>query len=244
MPVITLTTDFGSRDGYVGAMKGVIARLAPGTVVVDIAHDVPRYDVAHGAWTLATAAFEFPEGTIHLAVIDPGVGGHRAEVVVLARGHLFVGPDNGLFAHVAAISDGCWAITAPAFRAPVASPTFHGRDVFAPAAAALARGLAPSSAGPATSLAGRLPWTASLAGEGTIVHVDVYGNLISDLTAGDARTVEIANRVLPLVATYEAVAVGAPCAYVGSAGTVEIAIRNGDAAATLGLGRGSRVRLS
>jgi S-adenosylmethionine hydrolase len=244
MPVITLTTDFGSRDGYVGAMKGVIARLAPGTTVVDIAHDVPRHDVAHGAWTLSSAAFEFPPGTIHVAVIDPGVGGHRAEVIALARGHLFVGPDNGLFTHVAAVCDGAWTITAREFRAPLASPTFHGRDVFAPAAAALARGLAPSSAGPATSLAGRLPWSASLAGEGTIVHVDVYGNLISDLIADDARAIEIAGRVLPLVATYEAVAVGAPCAYVGSAGTIEVAIRGGDAAATLGLGRGSRVRLA
>ena len=89
MPIITLTTDFGTSDGYVGAMKGVLAARAPAATVVDIAHDVPRQDVAHAAWTLASAAFEFPTGTIHVAVVDPGVGGHRAEVIVLARGHLY-----------------------------------------------------------------------------------------------------------------------------------------------------------
>lgn len=245
MPIVTLTTDFGARDGYVGAMKGVIATLAPGTPVVDIAHDVPRHDIAHGAWTLANAAFEFPAGTIHVAVVDPGVGGQRTEVIALARGHTFIGPDNGLFAHVAATCDGCWAITSPAFRRPDASATFHGRDVFAPAAAALARGLSPSMAGPATCLGGRLPWPAPVAGEGTVVHVDVYGNLISDLVApAGARTVAIAGHALPLVTTYEAVAVGEPCAYIGSMGTVEVAIRDGDAAAVLALGRGARVRVS
>jgi S-adenosylmethionine hydrolase len=245
MPIITLTTDFGTSDGYVGAMKGVLATRAPGATVVDIAHDVPRHDIAHAAWTLATAAFDFPAGTIHVAVVDPGVGGHRAEVIVLARGHLFVGPDNGLLTYVATSVDGCWAITAAEFRHRQVSPTFHGRDVFATAAAALACGLSPTAAGPETELKGHLPWTASLAGEGTVVHVDVYGNLISDLVApAGARTVSIAGRVLPLVTTYEAVAVGEPCGYVGSMGTVEVAIRDGDAAAVLVLQRGARVRVS
>ena len=94
--MITLTTDFGMADGFVGAMKGVIARLAPGEVVVDLAHGLPRHDVAHAAWVMYTAAREFPAGTIHVCVVDPGVGGARADVIVAAGGHLFVAPDNGL----------------------------------------------------------------------------------------------------------------------------------------------------
>ncbi|HRC57322.1 MAG TPA: SAM-dependent chlorinase/fluorinase, partial [Kofleriaceae bacterium] len=115
--IITLTTDFGARDGFVGAMKGVIARLTPEARVVDVAHDIPRHDIAHGAWVLATAAGEFPSGTIHVAVVDPGVGSARLEVIVAAGGQLFVGPDNGLFQHVAAWGvEGTWAITSPAPR--------------------------------------------------------------------------------------------------------------------------------
>jgi len=240
MPIVTLTTDFGGADGYVGAMKGVIHRLAPGTTVIDLAHDVPRHDVGHAAWVLATAAFEFPAGTIHVAVVDPGVGGGRAELVVAARGHLFVGPDNGVLAHVVADCEGTWAITSTAFRQPDPAPTFHGRDIFAPAAAALARGLPPEAAGPATGLTGRLPWP-----RGAVVHVDVYGNLISDVACarGTRGTVHIAGHLLPLVRTYEDVGPGELLAYVGSMGTIEIAVRDRDAAQVLGVGRGEPVRV-
>jgi len=254
MPLITLTSDFGIADGYVGAMKGVLATLAPDVIAVDLAHDVPRHDIAHAAWVLATAAFEFPLGTIHVVVVDPGVGGGRAEVVIAARGHLFVGPDNGVFAHVARDHDGAWAITSPAFRRPQASPTFHGRDVFVPAAAALARGLLPQQAGPPTGLAGRLPWQTpaklaatppGIAAVGVIVHVDSYGNLITDLAAGDlgggTPRVRVAGRDLPVVRTYEDVAVGELCAYVGSARTIEIGVRQGSAAEMLRVSRGEVV---
>jgi hypothetical protein len=241
MTLVTLTTDFGGADGYVGAMKGVIHRLAPGAAIVDIAHDVPRHDVAHAAWVLASAAFEFPPGTVHVAVVDPGVGGARAEVIALARGHYFVAPDNGVLAHVARDADGAWAIEAAEFRRADPSPTFHGRDVFAPAAAALARGLPPEAAGPAVRLGGALPWDAP-PGAGVIVHVDVYGNLISDLVApAGARAIRIAGPLLPLVRTYEDVEPGEPLAYVGSAGTVEIAVRERAAATVLGVARGERV---
>jgi S-adenosyl-L-methionine hydrolase (adenosine-forming) len=238
VPIVTLTTDFGAADGYVGAMKGVIHRLAPGTTVVDVAHAVPRHDVAHAAWVLASAAFEFPAGTIHVVVVDPGVGGARAEVIAAFRGHLFVGPDNGVFAHLGAC-EGSWAITSTAFRQPDPSATFHGRDVFAPTAAALARGLPPDAAGPATCLAGKLPWP-----RGAVVHVDVYGNLISDVAcrAGVRGTVHVAGKALPLVRTYEDVERGELLAYVGSAGTIEIAVRDRDAAQVLGIGRGEPVR--
>jgi S-adenosyl-L-methionine hydrolase (adenosine-forming) len=248
--IITLTTDFGARDGFVGAMKGVIARLTPEARVVDVAHDIPRHDIAHGAWVLATAAGEFPSGTIHVAVVDPGVGSARLEVIVAAGGQLFVGPDNGLFQHVAAWGvEGTWAITSPAFRLPDAAPTFHGRDVFAPAAAALARGLPPEAAGPATCLAGALAWPPAVAGglRGHIVHIDVYGNLISDLRlpsglAPSARVV-LGTHVLPISRTYADVPAGAALAYVGSAGTLELALRDGDAAAAWRVRRGAWIEV-
>ena len=235
MAIVTLTTDFGTADGYVGAMKGVICTLAPGAVIVDIAHDVPRHDVAHAAWVLATSAWTFPLGTIHVCVVDPGVGGARNEIVVAARGHLFVGPDNGVLALVGAACDGAWAITSAAFHRPQPSPTFHGRDVFAPAAAALARGLPPHLAGPATCVT-----VPARAATGAVVHVDAYGNLITDLAPGPAQ-VRAAGRVLAVRRTYEDVAPGELVAYVGSAGTIEIAVREGSAAAALGLARGAGV---
>lgn len=241
--VITLTTDFGNADGYVGAMKGVIARLAPEARVIDIAHDVPRHDIAHAAWVLATSAPEFPTGTIHVAVVDPGVGGARTAVVIEAAGHVYVGPDNGLFAYVADRPDSVHALTSTAFRMPAPSDTFHGRDVFAPAAAALARGLPPSAAGPATCLAGTLPWATRATARGVVVHIDIYGNLISNLP-GPARRVRAAGREITPVRTYEDLAKGAVGCYVGSAGTVEIAVREGSAAQVLAIGRGAEVEFA
>ena len=243
--VCTLTTDFGTRDGFVGAMKGVIARMAPAAAVIDLAHDVPRHDIAHGAWVLATAAREFPVGTIHVAVVDPGVGGDRLEVIVAIDGHYYVGPDNGLFAYVAAAGrvEGTWAITEAAFRMAAAAPTFHGRDVFAPAAAALARGLPPAMAGPATCLRGTLPWPVRArrdGGAGVVVHVDGFGNLITNLP-GPARAVDVAGTVVAPVRTYADVARGELACYVGSAGTLEVAVRDGSATTVLGLERGAAV---
>lgn len=241
---MTLTTDFGTADGFVGAMKGVLARLAPEAAVVDVAHDVPRHDRAHAAWVLATATREFPRGSIHVCVVDPGVGGARADVIVAAGGHLYVGPDNGVFAYVGADDvEGTWAITSPAFRMPEAAPTFHGRDVFAPAAAALARGLPPELAGPATCAAGTLPWSARSDGQrGVVVHVDHYGNLVSNLP-GPARAVRIGGLAIAVARTYEDVAAGAVLAYVGSAGTIEVAVREGSAADRFGVVRGARIEV-
>jgi S-adenosylmethionine hydrolase len=236
MPIVTLTTDFGTRDGYVGAMKGVILTLAPGTTIVDIAHEIPRHDTQHAAFVLATSAWRFPAGTIHVCVVDPGVGGARAEVIVSARGHLFVGPDNGVFALVGAGCDGTWAITSPAFVAADPAPTFHGRDVFAPAAAALAGGLPPAAAGPATCLS----LVARGRPIGSIVHVDGYGNLITDLAPGPTF-VRAGGQRVAVRRTFLDVDQGQLVAYVGSAGTIELAVREGSAAAVLGLARGAPV---
>ncbi|HEY8146136.1 MAG TPA: SAM-dependent chlorinase/fluorinase [Kofleriaceae bacterium] len=241
MAIVTLTTDFGDQDGYVGAMKGVILSRAPGVTLVDITHAVPRHDVAAAANALADAAPWFPSGTVHLAVVDPGVGGARAAVVLAAGGHLFVGPDNGLFALAAPRPDAVHAITEPAFRRDSVAATFHGRDVFAPAAARLALGATPAAAGPPVALRGRL----ELATGNRVVHVDRYGNLVTDI-AGVAATarVRVAGRVIAGVSeTYESVAVGELVAYVGSRGTLEIAVREGSAAELLGASRGTSVEI-
>src|SRR5438046_2038370 len=131
MTVVTFTTDFGTRDGYVGAMKGVVLGLCPDAQLVDITHEVPAFDVAAGAFALAQAGPWFPAGTIHVAVIDPGVGHARAEIVVEAGGKVFVGPDNGVLSLAARGPRVAHRITAVPFRREPVSPTFHGRDVFA-----------------------------------------------------------------------------------------------------------------
>ncbi|MDQ3366766.1 MAG: SAM-dependent chlorinase/fluorinase [Myxococcota bacterium] len=240
MPIITLTTDFGTRDGYVGAVKGVLARLAGDATVVDLAHDVPRGDIAHAAWVLATATREFPYGTIHVVVVDSGVGGERPEVIASVDRQWYVGPDNGVFAYVADRLCDAWAIESPQFRAKRPSRTFHGRDVFAPAAAALARGVDAHLAGSHVRLTGMLPWGARARGQGRVVHIDHYGNLVTDLPPGEAGdAISIIGHTLPIVSTYEDVAPGELLAYVGSARTIEIAVREGRADTRLDVGRGT-----
>jgi S-adenosyl-L-methionine hydrolase (adenosine-forming) len=247
MAIITLTTDFGTADGYVGAMKGVIARIAgshPAPVVVDLAHDIPPGDIAHAAWVVATATTEFPHGSIHVVVVDPGVGGSRREVIIRSGGRWYVGPDNGVFAYIAERSSEVYVIENERFRAEHVSRTFHGRDVFAPTAAAIASGEDPSTAGPgpAIQLTGRLPWGPRERGVGRIVHIDRFGNLISDLPEAEAgAAIAAGGQVLPLVGTYEDVAPGQLLAYVGSAGTVEIAVRDGRADRQVAVARGALV---
>ena len=239
MAIITLTTDFGSRDGYVGAVKGVIARMSPDATIIDIAHDVPRGDIAHAAWVISTASREYPQGTIHMVVVDPGVGGSRQGVIVDAGFQRFVGPANGIFGYLEV--DSVHAIMKTALLAPKISSTFHGRDIFAHVAARLAAGYKPPDFGKATRLVGTLPWGRRPEGVGRVVHIDVYGNLISDLPAREAGGyVMIGTRRIAVVRTYEDVATGELLAYVGSSGTIEIAVRDGRADG-LGFGRGSKI---
>lgn len=244
MAIITLTTDFGTADGYVGAMKGVILRVAgvrPAPTIVDLAHDVPAGDIAHAAWVVATSTLEFPPGSVHVVVVDPGVGGARRDVVVRARQRWYVGPDNGVFAYLAGCSE-AYEIENERFRAEHVSRTFHGRDVFARTAAAIASGEDPATAGPRIELAGTLPWGKRERAVGRIVHVDRFGNLISDLPEAEAgTTVQLGGRVLPVLGTYEDVAPGELLAYIGSAGTVEIAVRDGHAARRLNIERGAQL---
>ncbi len=241
MPIITLTTDFGTRDGYVGAMKGVITHLVRDATLIDITHDIARHDIAHAAWVVQTACREFPHHTIHVVVVDPGVGGARQAVIAGARHHYYVGPDNGVFAY---LSIGrAWAIANPAIAAPQVSPTFHGRDIFARAAAALALGKDPDQIGPDATLEGALPWGPRHNGEGRIVHIDTYGNLVSDLPARRSRRGGRDRRahVSRSARTYEDVALGDLVAYIGSARTIEIAVREGRADRVLDAPRGALV---
>ncbi len=244
--IVTLLTDFGTADGYVGEVKGTLLALAPGAVLVDIAHDVPAGDVAAAAYVLGRVWRSFPAGTVHLAVVDPGVGSARRALAAEAGGHCFVAPDNGLLTAVFAAAAGR-AVQLPI--PPEASRTFHGRDVFAPAAARLASGAALPDLGPALADPLRLPAPllkvegGDLVGE--VIHVDRFGTLVTNLprehVAPDGR-VRVAGHDLPLKATFADVPQGEPVAFVGSGGTLEIAVRDGRADVVLGLSRGVEIR--
>ncbi len=241
-------------------MKGVILGIAPDARIVDLTHEVPAQDVLAGAYLLRGAVPYFPRGTIHVAVVDPGVGTKRRALVVATRDACFVAPDNGLVSLVAprAAVRGMWDVSRSRRHLPVVSRTFHGRDVFAPIAAALARGTAPDALGT------RLRTIVRLAPPrvrreprrtiGEIVWIDRFGNLISNITPDDlprhgARdgfrgrrvSVTIDAHVLPLRDSYADVPAGKPVALVNSNDLVEIAVNRGSAASVLGVGRGARV---
>src|SRR5687768_2735510 len=178
MPVITLLTDFGVRDYFVGAMKGVILSLNRDATIVDITHEIPPQDIQAAAFNLLACYKEFPAGTIHLAVVDPGVGSDRRAILVECANRFFIGPDNGLFSWISEREGkfSAWQITNERlFRSPVSS-TFHGRDVFAPAAAALSSGLAAAEVGPPVEnivmLAPLVPRTTTDAIEGSLIHIE------------------------------------------------------------------------
>jgi len=247
MAIITLLTDFGTADTYVGQMKGAILSVAPSCALVDLTHAVPAQDVQAGAFLLWTAVTAFPAGSIHLAVVDPGVGSARHAIAVQTqRGDYLVGPDNGLLVPAAERLGGI--VTAVALPTPpAASTTFHGRDVFAPAAARLATGVSLGDLGaPAENLVNlSFPMTGEDGGE--VIHVDTYGNLITNVP-GDGLAkdtlVKVGDVAVPLVGYYAQAKPGSLLALVGSAGLLEISVRDGSAADRLRAQRGTRVTLS
>jgi S-adenosyl-L-methionine hydrolase (adenosine-forming) len=255
MTIITLTTDFGTGDGFVGVMKGVILTIAPTAHLVDLSHDVAPQDVRQAAYLLARARPYFPAGTVHLAVVDPGVGSARRLLLVVASRACFVGPDNGLF--TPALDEPgsqAFVLDQPAFWLPQVSQTFHGRDIFAPVAAHLAAGVTPAALGSLVSDPVRLvlPIPVRLPGgavRGEVVYVDHFGNLITNIPAAwlEERTwrCEIAGQTLPGIShSYAAAAPGALLALVSSGGTLEIAMRDGNAAGRLPAGVGATVILT
>ena len=238
-------------------MKGVILGLAPSVGLIDVSHDVEPQQITEAALAVEAAAAWFPAGTVHLAVVDPGVGTARRGLVIAARGHFFVGPDNGLFTPILADTDWeAFELAAAEYRLPRVSRTFHGRDVFAPAAAHLALGVAPSRFGPSVTDPVRLGWAQAhrVAGgvAGRIIHVDRFGNLVTSIEAGDVQeltasgsaTVRISGRALPLVGTYGELPPGGAGALLGSRNRLEIAVRDGSAAALLRARVGMPVVLS
>ena len=255
-PIITLTTDFGTRDPWVGVMKGVILGICPGARLVDLSHDIAPQDALEGALCLEAAAGFFPSGTIHLAVVDPGVGGSRRPLALRAAGQCYVGPDNGLWSLAFERGGAVEAVelTAREYRLPAVSRTFHGRDLFAPAAAHLASGVPLDRLGPAVTDLVRLllPLARHESGliVGEVIGTDRFGNLLTTVTEEDLASldasrglvVEIAGiRVGAPVSAYSAARPGAAGAIMGSAGRLEIFVREGSARLTLGLGRGAPV---
>lgn len=261
VPLVTFLSDFGHEDWFVGVVHGVLHEICPAARVVDLTHQVVPGRIAHGAFVLEIAAPDFEPGTIHLAVVDPGVGTERRALAVRARGQLFVGPDNGLLewaladpeAEVHAITERRYA------RSPV-SRTFHARDLFAPAAAHLAAGEPLARFGPRIDDPVRGASTAPRQRDGELIGqvmvVDRFGNAITNLTeharreagftdgAEPALEVIAAERVLRgLSRAYGDAPVGTLVALVGSSGRLEIAQVGGDAAERLGLSVGDEVRL-
>jgi S-adenosylmethionine hydrolase len=247
---IAMLTDFGYRDHYVGVMKGVIAAIAPTARVIDLTHGVPPQEVAAGALALSQSWRFFPPRTIFLAVVDPGVGTERRPIAIATRsGARFVGPDNGLLA-IAAAEAGVKTIVelrAPRYRLPATSATFHGRDIFAPAAAWIARGTPLDKIGPRLSSLKPLDALLAVAHSpraliGRVIYVDGFGNLVTNLTrahieafAGrtpqDRLLVRLGRRrPIALGGTYGDAPPGKPLALFGSFGMLEVAIRDGDAA--------------
>ncbi len=241
---VTVLTDFGTADGYVAAMKGVLASVAPAARVEDAGHGLPRGDVAHAAWALHRYWGRYPEGTVHLVVVDPGVGTARRALAVEAEGRYGVGPDNGVFDMILE-RVGSWRAVSLEVSAG-SSATFHGRDVFAPAAARLAAGARLEDLGPPAVDLVRLPGGSSSPGLGVVRTVDRFGNLVTDLPAASlvaGAQIEIAGRTVRSAETYGDVPPGELVALVGSDGTVEIAVRDGSAATALGAGVGAIVRV-
>ena len=253
-PVITLTTDFGVEGSYVGAMKGVLLSRCPEATLVDITHHIPPFSLLEASLVLQQACPRFAPGTVHLAVVDPGVGGVRKPIIVRSGGHSFVGPDNGIFTPFLDGSETVYRIS-EAVALPGSSATFHGRDLFAPAAARLACGEAPEALGEISRQAMRLhvprPRRNGVSVMGQVLYADHFGNLVTNIRdedlgpLGSAVEIEIGTqRIRRLSRTYQDGMVGEALALVGSSGYLEVAVVEGRAGAQLGVGKGERVRVS
>ncbi len=253
--IVTLTTDFGTCDPYVGALKGALLAVVRQLHLLDLSHDIPPQDVLAGAFVLRHAAFEFPADTVHLAVVDPGVGGARRALAVDAGGYRWVAPDNGLLSCALAFPGArAFEITHPELRRESLSATFHGRDLFAPAAARLAAGFPVESVGPRVDDAVLLAATQAVVQGaclvGSIIHADHFGNLISCISGNDldsfgdrARLRVVAGDVTVhgIVRTYTDVDAGEPAALIGSGNLLELVLREGSAAERFSLQRGDRI---
>lgn len=259
--IVTLLTDFGTVDYFVGAMKGALMTVNPAAQLVDITHEIPPHDIKAGAFALLAAFETFPPGTVHVAVVDPGVGSSRRPVVVTGAGHVFVGPDNGVFGYVyeRLKSLRVFHVTNEKYFRREVSATFHGRDVFAPIAGALSLGVEPEELGREVTDFVRLPFAAPERREdgtlvGAVIHVDRFGNCITNISPRDFDAEEVSGGARLLIGGKEVHvfrrffadepgAQGEPFAVWGSAGLLEIAVFRDSAARVLDVGRGARVEI-
>jgi S-adenosylmethionine hydrolase len=246
--LITLTTDFGTADHFVAAMKGVILGLAPRARIVDITHEIAPYDVNEAGFVLAQAWHWFPQGTTHVVVVDPGVGSERRPILLEAGGHYFVGPDNGVFSMIyAAGKHKVRVISNRKFMRAEVSRTFHGRDIFAPAAAYLARKTPVASFGKLITDYVHNPQAPA----GTVLKVDRFGNLITNFHIDKFSGIQtrpfelrIGRQIIRRLAlTYSDTEIGEVFVIVGSSGYLEIAANQENAAQKLGCGQGTPVEL-
>lgn len=255
-PIVTLLTDFGPRDPYAAAMKGVILSINPRCQLIDLSHEVSPHDVEEGAYVLLNAFSWFPAGTIHVGVVDPGVGGPRKPILVVTKRYFFVGPDNGLFAFVLEREKPNRVIhlTNPQYFLRPVSPTFHGRDLFAPVAGHLSRGKDPNTFGEPLeqweTLGVKEPIVKGERLIGEIFYVDRFGNLVSniseaqlhDFLKGRPLSLRVGGqRIDALRRGYWEAEKGEILALIGSGGLLEIAVREGRAAAQLGIKKGAKV---
>lgn len=250
--IITLTTDFGLKDAYQGVMKGVILGINPYVRIVDITHLIPPGDILECAYVLRDACKFFPDNTIHVAVVDPGVGGNRKPILIETGRHFFIGPDNGVFSLAADKKEIRRVIELKnrEYFLKETSNTFHGRDIFAPVAGHLSLGADPEEFGDeipgAHSIEFPAPEKKGDAIIGSIVRADSFGNLITDIrkadVAGTACEVEVKGRTIGSISkTYSSVAKGELLALIGSSKFLEIAVNGGSASAVLGAAPGDRV---
>jgi len=257
-PVITLLTDFGTEDYYVASMKGVILSINPRCVLIDITHRVSPHDIREGAFILANAYSYFPKGTIHLSVVDPGVGGARKPLLLVTQNYCFVGPDNGLFTMITQKESvkKIIALDKQKYYLSKVSTTFHGRDIFAPVAAHLSLGINPNAFGHKVDSLGWLGFEGPFIKEGKllgeILHVDTFGNLVSNIDEGklfrfiQGRPFAIRagkRSIHDLKKGYWEGKKGELIALLGSSGFLEISIREGSAQKALKMKRGDPIRI-
>lgn len=261
--LITLTTDFGTRDAFAASVKGVILKINPQAEIIDLSHEIGPQDVWEAAFTLKSAYSYFPKGTVHLAVVDPGVGSGRRPIIVVTESYYFVGPDNGLFSLIYREAERIRVnhITSTHYYLPNPGPTFHGRDVFAPVAAWLTKGIPSGNFGEEITdyvkLNVPIPQKAAGGIDGHVIHIDRFGNIITNITFQDVKTIipeggdpakvsiNLAGKdVKGLKKYYAEAASGEPGAIINSSGFMEIFIYKQNARSVLGSKRGEVVKVT
>ncbi len=256
--IITLLTDFGTKDHYVASMKGVILNINPRCLLVDITHQVSPHDVREGAFVLASAYSYFPKGTIHLSVVDPGVGGLRKPILLVTQNYFFIGPDNGLFTMIANKENVKQIIVLDKQKYYLSniSATFHGRDIFAPVAAYLSLGIKPNAFGHKIDSLKGLGLKGPIIKEGTlegeIIHVDTFGNLVTNIEErklfgfirGRPFVIQVGGKAIRgLKKGYWEGKKDKPIALLGSGGFLEISMREGNAQKAMKVKRGDPIQI-